>query len=122
MRTIAIDFDGVLHAYTSGWTGPVPIDDPVPGAQTFCRELQRLGWVCVVYTARISSVHEDAEVCKAEVRAWLSKHDFPWMEIVAEKPPAVVYVDDRAYRFQGDFTQALSFITSGKSRKPWNKK
>ena len=27
-QTIACDFDGVLHAYTSPWTGPRDVNDP----------------------------------------------------------------------------------------------
>lgn len=33
---ISIDFDGVIHSYTSGWKGPRTIpDEPVPGALEF---------------------------------------------------------------------------------------
>ncbi len=35
-RTIAVDYDGVLHPYTAGWVGSVPADEePMPGAPEF---------------------------------------------------------------------------------------
>lgn len=35
-KLLALDFDGVLHSYTSGWKGPRTIPDPpVPGALEF---------------------------------------------------------------------------------------
>lgn len=34
--TLAVDFDGVIHSYTSGWRGArVILDPPVPGAMAF---------------------------------------------------------------------------------------
>lgn len=34
--TVIVDFDGVIHSYTSGWKGPRTIPDPVvPGAMEF---------------------------------------------------------------------------------------
>lgn len=36
---LSLDFDGVIHSYTSGWKGPRTIpDDPVPGALEFIVE------------------------------------------------------------------------------------
>ncbi len=36
LPTIVLDFDGVIHSYTSGWKGPRVITDPVvPGAMEF---------------------------------------------------------------------------------------
>lgn len=49
---VALDFDGVLHSYTSGYTGPIPFDPPVLGAQTFCAELIRRGYVLSIFTTR----------------------------------------------------------------------
>ena len=38
MKTILLDFDGVIHSYTSGWKGAGVIPDPpVPGAIDFLR-------------------------------------------------------------------------------------
>ena len=39
---LSLDFDGVIHSYTSGWQGPRTIPDaPVPGALRFLIEAQR---------------------------------------------------------------------------------
>lgn len=43
-KRILVDFDGVLHSYTSGWKGARTIPDPpVPGALAWlCRSLETL--------------------------------------------------------------------------------
>jgi len=97
-NVVAVDFDGVLHAYSRGWTGTIPEDPPVPGADDFVRYLQDRGWVVIVHTARavepegVSAVHQ-----------WLLRHGFPRLHITAQKPAAAAYIDDRALRFEGDF-------------------
>lgn len=50
---IALDFDGVLHSYISGYTGPIPMDPPVPSAQFFCQELLNQGYELVIFTTRV---------------------------------------------------------------------
>lgn len=37
--TIALDFDGVIHSYESGWTGDTPIDPSVEGIKEFMQQL-----------------------------------------------------------------------------------
>lgn len=40
LPNIVLDFDGVIHSYTSGWKGPRVITDPVvPGAMEFLYEM-----------------------------------------------------------------------------------
>jgi len=111
--TICLDFDGVLHGYDSGYTGVEPIDDPVPGAARFCEQLQNLGYEIIVQSAR-AAVHGGVDA----IRLWLAKNDFPRMEVTAEKPKAILYVDDRGWRFEGDFGEVLRFIEAGEME-PW---
>ena len=51
-RILCIDFDGVLHSYTSGWKGPRNIPDPpVVGAMPFLAECINHFQVCI-YSSR----------------------------------------------------------------------
>lgn len=118
--SICLDFDGVLHSYDSPWTSADMIPDPpVPGAQAFCEELLRRGFHVHVMSSRAAS-----EEGKAAIEAWLARHGFPPLtSITYEKLPAVLYVDDRAYRFENDFDAVLRHVaTPGASPAPWNKR
>ena len=118
MKTICLDFDGVLHLYRSPWTtaGEV-LDGPVDGAQDFCRHLLAEGYAVVVLSTRASF-----KAGRQAMDDWLRHHDFPKEVQIAEgeKPPAVLYVDDRALRFNGDFAEVMAFVQGDMT--PWNKK
>jgi hypothetical protein len=94
-QTIALDFDGVLHAY-HGWNGG-KLNGPVDGALEAVEELIKRGFRIVVHSARDT----------APIRRWLKEHGFPALEVSREKPTAVAYVDDLAVRFDGSWTEAL---------------
>lgn len=49
---IAIDFDGVLHSYSSGYTGPIPFDQPIEGSQQFCETLLHRGYELSIFSTR----------------------------------------------------------------------
>jgi adenylylsulfate kinase-like enzyme len=104
-RTIVLDFDGVLHRYSKGYTGTEPEEGTVRGSVEFVRKLIDEGWTVVVCSARLRD--KDA---KAAVEEWLHKHHFPELKVVLEKPPAEIYVDDNGYRFDGDFDKLQRFL------------
>lgn len=104
-RTVCVDFDGVIHSYVSGWMGEGNIPDPpihrVDEAIAKLREDYRV----VIYSARCrSSVGRDA------IAAWLEKHGIEVDEICEHKPPAFVYIDDRAIPFTGNWDQCMLAI------------
>jgi hypothetical protein len=104
-RTICLDFDGVLHSYRSGWRGATTIPDPpIHGTREAIARL-REQYRVVVYSARCRT----AEGRRA-VEMWLRKHDIQVDEVVDYKPPALVYVDDRAIPFRGDWEQVITEI------------
>jgi hypothetical protein len=110
-KTIAIDFDGVLHSYKKGWTGYVPFDEPVPGAIEFLDWLFGLSRFNV---AIFSSRARELEGIEG-IKAWFKHHGVSeyWikkMTITDRKPPALVYIDDRGLRFDGNFQFVKNFL------------
>jgi hypothetical protein len=103
MSTIAIDFDGVLSDY-SGWKGrEAPLDGPVVGAIQAIRDYQDAGLTVVIYTSRADSASG-----VTMIERWLREHGLQQrridsITITDRKPPAIVYLDDRAVCFFGIF-------------------
>jgi hypothetical protein len=113
---LCLDFDGVLHSYTSKWQGADIIPDPpVPGMVEFLTEAVKVFDV-QVYSTR--SAHPGGIQA---MMAWMAKY-VP-AEVAAKisypvsKPPALVTIDDRAVRFEGVWPD----IQWLRDLKPWNK-
>lgn len=104
-RTICLDFDGVIHSYRSGWCGAEVIPDPpIHGTQEAIARLRKRYRV-VVHSARCAT---DAGF--EAVRAWLLRHKVEVDDVCRFKPPAAIYVDDRAVPFRGDWQQTIADI------------
>ena len=113
-KTIVFDFDGVIHSYTSGWKGEAVIPDPpVPGIKEVIDELRTTGYEVVVVSSRANSV-----VGWTAIKAYLKEHGVVVDNVAHSKPPALVYIDDRAICFDGHAETLLDKI---KNFKPWNK-
>ncbi len=118
-KIICVDFDGVLHSYSSGWKGVgMVVDEPVPGAIDWLTRLVQDGRfkVCI-YSAR----RKDAAGISA-MRFWLLKNGIQYTELdkidfAAEKQPAHLTIDDRAVCFTGEFPK----LDEVADFKPWNK-
>jgi hypothetical protein len=115
VQTVAVDFDGVIHAYSKGWQDGSIYDEPVPGAFDALRKLMK-AYAVFVHTTRDP----------AQVGRWIKRRsgiETEWFEdtrnlpqfwnhqgsllITGQKLPAVAYIDDRAIRFES-WGQALS--------------
>jgi|WetSurMetagenome_2_1015567.scaffolds.fasta_scaffold1317696_1 hypothetical protein len=103
LKTICIDYNGVLDLYEGYREAPYP---PRPGAREFLENLCNAGYRVVIFTA--------ADV--AGVQQFLLDNDmFEFVDLITnEKVPAIVYVDDRAVNFSGNFAETyheiLNFI------------
>jgi hypothetical protein len=104
-RTVCLDFDGVLHSYRSGWCGATIIPDPpIHGTREAVARL-REQYCVVVYSTRCHS-----EEGRQAVKNWLQRHDIVVDDVCEHKPPALVYIDDRAIRFRGNWDDVLMEI------------
>lgn len=122
--TLCLDFDGVIHSYSSGWQGPSKIpDDPVPGALMFLRDALDHFEVSI-YSSRSGMPDGIAAMknyLRRQVEASFPEDEIGWIEQIqwpTVKPPAFVTIDDRAITFTGQwpsFAELLAF-------KPWNKR
>jgi hypothetical protein len=104
-RTICLDFDGVLHSYRSGWCGAEIIPDPPIHRTREAIERLREQYRIVVHSSRCHTLEG-----RRAVEAWLQKHGIVVDEVCEHKPPATVYVDDRAIRFRGDWDDVITEI------------
>jgi len=109
--TVVFDLDGVIHSYTSGWKGAGEIPDPpVAGIDQVIARLRNDGYKVVVVSARCAT----AEGMGA-VRKYLRDYQIVVDDVMAEKPPAICYVDDRAICFNGNTDGLYEKIKSFKS-------
>jgi hypothetical protein len=101
-QTICLDFDGVIHSYRSGWQGAKEIPDPpIHGSAQAIAHLRTLYRV-VLHSSRCATAEG-----RLAISNWLAKHHIEVDEICEHKPPAIVYIDDRALRFQGNWSDTM---------------
>ena len=102
-KTIAVDFDGVIHRYSKGWLDGSIYDPPVSGAAEALYRLKRAGYRVLIFTTRASNRNIDGVEETSQLIAvaeYLEKHEIPYDAIFAgEKPMYTAIIDDRAIRF-----------------------
>lgn len=106
MPTVCVDLDGVLNLFDE-WKGSEYFHPIRPGAVEFLRKLNEAGYRVVVFTVRYSRW----------VETWLNENGLSQHveQVTDRKPPAHVYLDDRAVCFRGDFNEAFRQIIGFKA-------
>ncbi len=126
---LCLDFDGVIHSYTSGWKGADVIPDPpVPGAMQFIADALA-DFEVHIFSSR-SHQAGGKEAMQKYIEDNLYKEAGEYVEefiirgmLMAikwpdEKPPAMITIDDRAITFTGTWPDTQELLKF----KPWNKK
>jgi adenylylsulfate kinase len=102
-KTIAVDFDGVLSDYR-GWQGDKMLDPPLPGAIEWIATLVDKGFAVVIHTTR------NPDLIRTWLETWFASEygnkseaaTIPArIKVTNIKPPAWVYIEDRAICYRG---------------------
>lgn len=119
-KTIAVDFDGVIHLYSKGWKNGIIYDSPVLGAKEALTELVNEGYEVLIYSTRCNNEYwEDGVDRVKDVEKYLKFYKIPYSRIhTGGKPKATMYIDDRAISFRGNWTETLEEV---KDFKTWNR-
>lgn len=112
-KTIVFDFDGVIHRYSKGWQDGTIYDIPTEGIKETIEELRK------DYKIVIVSTRSATENGRNDIVEWLKKYNMEVDGITAEKPPAIIYIDDRAVNFNGNCKTLMRDI---KKFKCWTEK
>ncbi len=127
-KTIAIDFDGVIHAYSKGWHDGTIYDEPIPGAFEAIKAYMDQGYAVYILSTRkprqilkwfkahnhlgyhdamagpdypndwVQVYGYDAEKIGWRTKFWNKDHV---LGVTNRKLPAIAYIDDRAVKFDG---------------------
>jgi hypothetical protein len=140
MQSIAIDFDGVIHKYSKGWLDGSCYDDEVEGVFKAIAMLMQNYTVFIFSTRKPRQIKKwllerimeqdfgdnpnnpadwsgkkhgfGCEVIPFWVKFWNKKNV---LGITKRKLPAMVYVDDRAMRFDGDWSNIITQLKTFKT-------
>lgn len=106
---LCVDFDGVIHSYTSGWQGAeVVSDEPVEGAFEF------LARAAAHFDIQIYSSRTSQEGGLWAMARWFRRHGWPagkdgvleGLIFPRDKPAAFITIDDRCFLFEGVWPDA----------------
>lgn len=135
LKTIAIDFDGVIHKYSKGWQDGKCYDDEVAGVFKAIQTLMKDHTVFILSTRSSKQIKRwlQERIMEAdfgdnpiEPQDWTyAKYGFTcqvipfWVKfwnkdnvlgITKRKLPAHVYIDDRAICFNGNWNETMDAI------------
>lgn len=104
-KRIMIDFDMVIHKYSHGWNEGIIEDPPINGVKEVIQKFRNDGYEVIILTSRLCSEFQDASFQKNQIEEWLRNYGIEVDGITEKKFPAEIYIDDRGYRFNGQWNK-----------------
>jgi hypothetical protein len=115
--TIAVDMDStILYFDEHMWP---ELGEPLPGAKEALQKFKEMGYYVIVYTCRMNGRARDNGEIAVQLPAIIQKfeeHGIPYDEIaMAEdgKVSADYYIDDKAIRFENNWSEVVDFVQKG---------
>ena len=108
-KTIAVDFDGVIHKYSKGWQSGAIYDEPIEGVHGALMTLMNDYAVYIFTTRNIQEVVAWMNsnfwgkgemgfrtiIMPEDMKFWQGRE----LAVSNRKLPAIAYIDDRGIRF-----------------------
>lgn len=102
-NNVCIDFDGVIHNDYLGFHDGTIYGDIIDGAKESIINLSK-SYNIIIFTAKAKTDRPliNNKTGTELIWEWLKKHELDSCikEVTAEKPRALVYIDDKAIRFE----------------------
>ena len=125
MKSIAIDFDGVIHKYSKGWHDGSIYDETIDGWVEAIIRLQRAGYAVFIFSTR-----DPDQIVEWYYRDFLINHPSAFemqkilgsqvfwnndkvVGVTGRKLEAIAYIDDRAVRFEGSWEIIDNLLKGG---------
>tara|TARA_R100001509_G_C4829175_1_gene202675 strand:+ start:153 stop:530 length:378 start_codon:yes stop_codon:yes gene_type:complete len=102
-KTIAIDFDGVIHKYSQGFKGLHNVyDGPMNGVEDALKHFKKSGYRLIIVSSRPVP----------PIKKWLKEYNLDkyFDDVSNTKHPARYYIDDHAVRFDKDNENSWNLV------------
>lgn len=114
-KVIAIDFDGVIHNHNLGYYDGTIYGELINGSKESIEKIHKMGFDIIIYTCKS---HPNRPLVNGKngtelIWEWLKNKSMDEFvnDVVWGKPHALLYIDDKGYRFE-NWKDTIGFVES----------
>jgi hypothetical protein len=111
-KVVALDFDGVIHNDSKGFFDGTIYGFPIDGTESALEYLSR-SYTLVIFSCKSNPNRPliNSKNGNELIWEWLDKWNLKQYisDVVWGKPNALIYIDDKGYRFQ-DWEETLNYL------------